>query len=126
MDTQSANEIYLKWDSMMEIANNVCNESSTLASINKNFTPYEYLILYMLFINIYESMDRISINGLNDDDKNVFKNQKKYIINENKKYILDILNTKFNDEANKYALMQSRLVEENAIYLCILKQKKDV
>jgi len=126
MDTQSANKIYLKWDSMMEIVNNVCNESSTLASINKNFTPYEYLILYMLFINIYESMNSIILDRPYDDDKNVFKNQKKCIINENIKYILDILNTNFNGEANKYALMQSRLVEENAIYLYILKQKKGI
>lgn len=139
MNTQEIyNKIYLKWDSMMEIVNKVCDTNGMLSSYDNDFTPYEYLIIFILFTNMIEGINDI-INSIDNDNnvKNILKNQKKFMnknilenqkkfMNKNTEYIQLMLTTKFNDEVKKYSDMKSKIFEENIIYHCMLLEKKGI
>ena len=127
MNTQEIyNKIYLKWDSMMEIVNKVCDTNGMLSSYDNDFTPYEYLIIFILFTNMIEGINTI-INSIDNDDhvKNTLENQKKFM-NKNTEYIQLMLTTKFNDEVKKYSNMKSKIIGENIIYHRMLLEKKGI
>lgn len=111
---------------MMEIVNKVCDTNGMLSSYDNDFTPYEYLIIFMLFTNMIEGINTI-INSIDNDDdvKNTLENQKKFM-NKNTEYIQLTLTTKFNDEVKKYSNMKSKIIGENIIYHRMLLEKKGI